>query len=53
MYFEICADPMQTIAREKEIKGWSRAKKEALIANFNPTWEAIDLETWTGPSDLH
>ena len=53
VYFEPCADPMQAIAREKEIKGWSRAKKEALIANFNPTWEAIDLETWTGPLDLH
>jgi putative endonuclease len=53
VYFDVCADPMQAIAREKEIKGWSRAKKEALIANFNPTWAAIDLETWTGAPDLH
>jgi putative endonuclease len=62
VYFEVCADPMQAIAREKEIKGWSRAKKEALITNFNkealitnfnPTWAAINLETWTGAPDLH
>jgi putative endonuclease len=53
VYFEVCADPMQAIAREKELKGWSRAKKEALIANFNPTWAAINLETWTGAPDLH
>ena len=51
VYFEILPDPAQAIAREKELKGWSRAKKEKLIAGFNPLWEAIDLETWTGPSD--
>lgn len=26
------------IAREKELKGWSRTKKEALIREFNPDW---------------
>ena len=50
VYFEILTDPTQAIAREKELKGWSRAKKERLIGGFNPEWEAIDLETWTGPS---
>ncbi|RZJ59445.1 MAG: GIY-YIG nuclease family protein [Hymenobacter sp.] len=53
VYFELCPDPTQAIAREKEIKGWSRAKKEALIAKLNPIWEAIDLETWAGEPDLH
>jgi putative endonuclease len=53
VYFELCADPTQAIAREKELKGWGRAKKEALLAVFNPTWEAIDLETWTDAPDLH
>ena len=48
VYFEIIPDATQAIAREKVLKGWSRAKKEALIAGFNPQWEAIDLETWTG-----
>ena len=51
VYFETCADPMQAIAREKELKGWSRAKKEKLIAGFNPNWEAIDLENWDGGND--
>jgi putative endonuclease len=53
VYFELCADANQAIAREKELKGWSRAKKEKLLASFNPTWEAINLETWTGAPDLH
>ncbi|QIL77674.1 GIY-YIG nuclease family protein [Hymenobacter sp. HDW8] len=48
VYFEACADAVQAITREKEIKGWSRAKKEALVTNMNPTWEPIDLSTWSG-----
>jgi putative endonuclease len=48
VYLEQCADAIQAIAREKEIKGWSRAKKEALIAAMNPTWMPINLETWKG-----
>ena len=31
-----------TIAREKEIKGWSRAKKWALIDGFNPGWDFLN-----------
>jgi len=35
----------QAIAREKELKGWLRAKKMALIQQENPTW--VDLsEEW-------
>lgn len=35
-YFEIFNDVSQAIAREKQIKGWSRRKKQALITqNFN------------------
>ena len=48
VYFEILPDPTQAIAREKVLKGWSRAKKNALIQAFNPTWQSIDLETWAG-----
>ncbi|MGI4864606.1 MAG: GIY-YIG nuclease family protein [Janthinobacterium lividum] len=48
MYFEICPDATQAIAREKQLKGWTRRKKDALINALNPTWEAIDLETWAG-----
>jgi putative endonuclease len=30
-YFEHFTDVKQAIAREKQLKGWSRAKKEALF----------------------
>ena len=48
IYFEICADAPQAITREKQLKGWTRAKKAALINGFNPDWKEIDLETWEG-----
>lgn len=48
VYFEIAPDAPQAIAREKQLKGWTRRKKDALITGFNPTWQAIDLETWEG-----
>jgi putative endonuclease len=50
VYFEAYPDANQAIAREKQIKGWSRIKKEHLIDGLNPTWEAIDLDSWTGGS---
>jgi putative endonuclease len=33
------------IQREKEIKGWTRVKKIALIEVNNPTWEDLS-EPW-------
>ena len=41
VYFELYNEVDQAIAREKQIKGWSRAKKDALIATKNPTWEDL------------
>ena len=32
------------IAREKEIKGWRRSKKEELINSFNPEWKFLNEE---------
>jgi putative endonuclease len=32
------------IAREKEIKGWVRSKKNALITEFNPGWIFLNEE---------
>jgi len=38
-------DVRNAIKREKQIKGWTRAKKIALIVQMNPRW--MDLaETW-------
>lgn len=36
LYYEIFEDPENAILREKQIKGWSRKKKEELIVEFNP-----------------
>ncbi|ALD21633.1 GIY-YIG nuclease family protein [Hymenobacter sp. DG25A] len=48
VYFELCPDAKQAIARENQLKGWTRSKKDALITAFNPHWETINLETWRG-----
>lgn len=45
VWFERFVEVGNAIAREKQLKGWRRAKKIALIAATNPTW--IDLsESW-------
>jgi putative endonuclease len=38
IYYEWFPYVHDAISREKEIKGWTRAKKEALIAAVNPNW---------------
>ena len=43
VYYEQFSDPREAIAREKEIKGWRRSKKEALIALMNPLWNDLAL----------
>ena len=41
IYFEIFDDINLAIAREKQIKGYSRAKKVALIDKFNKNWNEL------------
>jgi putative endonuclease len=41
IYFEAYSDPTRAIAREKQLKRGSRAKKEALIAQRNPEWRDL------------
>jgi putative endonuclease len=51
VYYERYSTPGRAIAREKQLKGRSRAKKLALIKTTNPTW--IDLsEEWGKPIQL-
>ena len=38
VYFEATEDIRAAIEREKQIKGWLRSKKVALIESVNPTW---------------
>ena len=44
VYFEAMPDVRQSIAREKQIKGWVRAKKVALIESTNPEWLDLSAE---------
>ena len=39
VYFEKTDDIRSAITREKQIKSWNRARKEALVISQNPTWE--------------
>lgn len=47
VYFETAIDPESTIAREKQIKGWTRTKKTALIESKNPAWVDLSAEWLT------
>lgn len=44
VYYEHHTYINQAIAREKQIKGWSRKKKEELITAFNPQWRFLNDE---------
>jgi putative endonuclease len=48
VYFEFLPDAFSAINREKQIKGWTRAKRIALIESKNPEW--IDLPPPDSPN---
>ncbi|HEY0023284.1 MAG TPA: GIY-YIG nuclease family protein [Longimicrobium sp.] len=50
VYFEHSRDVGAAIAREKQIKGWTRKKKLALVTSTNPEWE--DLAGTIGLTDV-
>ncbi|WP_028845137.1 GIY-YIG nuclease family protein [Thermodesulfovibrio thiophilus] len=41
VYYETHEDIKEAIKREKQIKGWLRAKKEELIKTMNPSWKDL------------
>ncbi len=41
VYFESFDDVHKAIGREKQLKGWRRSKKIALIEKLNPRWEDL------------
>jgi putative endonuclease len=45
VYVECGSDIKAAIAREKQLKGWTRAKKVALIETANPDWHDLGSET--------
>jgi putative endonuclease len=45
VYWESFDDVIKAINREKQLKGWRRSKKIALIEAMNPRWEDL-AEKW-------
>jgi len=50
IYFEIYGSIAAAIAREKQIKGWLRVRKLALVIEINPSWKDLSLE-WGKPTE--
>jgi putative endonuclease len=48
VYYEETSDVRAALAREKQIKGWLRAKKVALVESMNPNWDDLSTE-WSSP----
>ncbi|MEI6180952.1 MAG: GIY-YIG nuclease family protein [Chloroflexales bacterium] len=44
VFYEETASIEAAIAREKQIKGWVRRKKIALIETMNPLWEDLSRQ---------
>ena len=42
IYYEAYKTALEAIKREKELKKWSRAKKESLINSVNPEWTFLN-----------
>ncbi len=41
VFHEVFSQVEAAIAREKQLKGWRREKKDALIAKMNPEWRDL------------
>ncbi len=48
VYFEQTESISDAIAREKQLKKWSRSKKLALIQSTNPEWHNLGQDLSTG-----
>ena len=44
VYFEQGESAIDAIEREKQLKGWLRTKKVALIESTNPTWRDLSSD---------
>ena len=41
VYYESTSDIQAALNREKQLKGWTRARKNALVASVNPDWKEL------------
>ena len=44
VYYENTNDVYSAISREKQLKGWNRSKKNALITKMNPGWKDLSSD---------
>jgi putative endonuclease len=44
VWYDAFSNASDAIAAEKKIKGWTRAKKVALIESMNPKWRDLSLD---------
>ena len=44
VYYEITSEINVALSREKQIKGWLRSKKIALIESVNPEWRDLNVD---------
>ena len=52
VYFDCTTVARSAIAREKQIKGWTRQKKLDLISELNPQWRDLSADWHKGDSSL-
>jgi putative endonuclease len=52
VYYEDYPTALEAIAREKQLKGWSREKKKRLIRSMNPQWRNLLEDLKWGTMDL-
>ena len=45
VWFDLTSDIHSALQKEKQIKGWTRAKKNALVQETNPEWKDLS-EHW-------
>ncbi len=53
VYFECTPDVISAIEREKQIKGWTRQKKNELAESINPEWKDLSREIQKKDSSFH
>ena len=51
VYYEEFTNIHDALVREKQLKGWRRSKKVALVNESNPAWRDLSTEWSAGPLD--
>ena len=41
VYYETTENVLSAIAREKQLKGWTRIRKNELVNSVNPSWDEL------------